>query len=117
MEAILYAAPGELYVLMPAPARPSATLEQTHGPFVACGRIAVADIDHTALGRRVRSDFSCDGHCLLSADDADRLFGADALWGFSDRRKRPRQSHHLRASLCWRRLGSEEIRAERASSW
>lgn len=107
LEAVLYAAPGGSFMLMPDSTLPSGRLAQAHGPFVPCGRIALGDIDTTPLGRRIRADFDRYGHALLSAREADRLFGADALWGFSDRRTAPRQhqSHPASPALAWRRLG------------
>jgi hypothetical protein len=105
LEAVLYAAPGGSFILMPDSTVPGATLTQAHGPFVPCGRIALGDIDTTPLGRRIRADFDRYGHALLAAREADRLFGADALWGFSDRRTAPRRRHPANPAVAWRRLG------------
>ena len=109
MEAVLYAAPGGSFILMPDSILPGGRLTQAHGPFVPCGRIALGDIDTTPLGRRVRADFDRYGHALLAAREADRLFGADALWGFSDRRNAPRQHHPAQPALAWRRLGGNAL--------
>jgi hypothetical protein len=90
MEAILYAATTGVLVLVPNCFKPPRELEQAHGRFRVCGRISVENVE-TPLWRRILSDFDGGGFALLGPRDADRLFGAEALWGFSDRRGAPRE--------------------------
>lgn len=90
MEAVLYASTNGALVLVPNCFKPPQDLEQVHGRFRVCGRISVEEID-TPLWRRILSDFDGCGYALLGPGDADRLFGAQALWGFSDRRGAPRE--------------------------
>jgi hypothetical protein len=90
MEAVLYAADTGVLVLVPNCFKPPGDLEEIHGRFRVCGRISVEEVD-TPLWRRILSDFDGCGYALLGAGDADRLFGAEALWGFSDRRGTPRE--------------------------
>jgi hypothetical protein len=90
MEAVLYAATTGALVLVPNCFKPPGELEQVHGRFRVCGRISVEQVE-TPLWRRILSNFDEAGYALLGAADADRLFGAEALWGFSDRRGAPRE--------------------------
>lgn len=91
MEAMLYASASGALVLVPACFEPSRELIATHGRLHACGRIDLADLRHTALWARIHDDFDRNSFALLSQQDAGRLFGGEAIWGFSDRRRAPRE--------------------------
>ena len=113
MEAVLYAAANGVLVLVPACFQPSQELEHAHGRFQACGRLVVEDTHGTALWRRILSDFDGHGYALLEPAEADRLFGSEAFWGFSDRRRAPREVQMSYAQLRqriirWSRLTQDE---------
>jgi len=113
MEAVLYAARDGALALLPGCFKPCRDLEQAHGAFRACGRIAVDDVAHRPLWRRILADFDRCGYSLLNARDADSLFGAEGFWGFSDRREFPREEQlsykQLRQRLVrWSRLATDD---------
>jgi hypothetical protein len=113
MEAVLYAARDGSLALVPGCFQPSRELEVAHGAFQACGRIAVADIVRRPLWRRILADFDRCGYALLSPGEADRLFGAEGFWGFSDRREVRREVQlsykQVRQRLVrWSRLATDE---------
>jgi len=113
MEAVLYAARDGALALVPGCFKPSRDLEQAHGAFRACGRIAVDDVTRRPLWRRILADFDRCGYALLSAGDADGLFGAEGFWGFSDRREFPREEQlsykQLRQRLVrWSRMATDD---------
>ena len=113
MEAVLYAAANGVLVVVPGCFRPSQELVQAHGQFQACGRILVEDTPGTALWRRILAGFDARGYALLEPAEADRLFGSGAFWGFSDRRRAPREVQMSYAQLRqriirWSRLTASE---------
>jgi hypothetical protein len=113
MEAVLYAAANGVLVLVPACFRPCQALEQAHGHLQACGRTVVGDAPGTPLWRRILSDFDRCGYALIGTADADQLFGSEAFWGFSDRRRTPREVQMSYAQLRqrmvqWSRLAPGE---------
>lgn len=112
MEAVLYAAATGTLILVPNCFKPCKELEQAHGKFRVCGRVSVEDLD-SPLWRRILSDFEGQGYAVLGAGDADRLFGAEALWGFSDRRGAPREvklsyAQVRQRMIRWTRVGADE---------
>ena len=80
MEAVLYAASSGSLILVPDCFKPPRDLEHAQGRFRVCGRISVQNVD-TPLWRRILVDFEGCGYAALAPCDADRLFGAEALWG------------------------------------
>lgn len=113
MQAVLYAARDGALALVPDCFKPCKDLEQAHGRFRACGRISVDDVTCRPLWRRIVQDFDRLGYAMLSARDADSLFGTEGFWGFSDRREIPREVQlsyaQLRQRLVrWSRLTSDE---------
>jgi hypothetical protein len=115
MEAVLYAATTGALVLVPDCFKPSRDMEQAHGRFRVCGRISIEHLD-SPLWRRILADFENAGHAVLGPADADRLFGAEALWGFSDRRSTPREMKMSYAQVRQRVIRWTRVREDEPSA-